>query len=79
MTTKFCLSLIMYKLTIYDPFGEFETSVVTPTGSTDAVWQFIVFVVRLYSYPDDGDGKRCRNMFVINNVQSIYCTEHGLL
>jgi hypothetical protein len=63
------MSLVIYKLTVC-PFGEFETYeyVVTLNGSADAVWQFIVSLVRLYSYPDD-DGKRDGNMLVINNMQ----------
>jgi hypothetical protein len=63
------MSLVIYKLTVCQ-IGEFETSVVTLNGSSDTVWQFIVSLIRLYSYPDD-DGKRDGNMMVINNMQ--YC------
>jgi len=42
-------------------------SVITSSGSTDTVWQFVVFLVFLYSYP--GDGRESdRNTSVINNM-----------
>jgi len=38
------------------------------SGSTFTVWQFVVFLILLYSHPDDYDGKRDQNLLVINNV-----------
>jgi len=42
-------------------------SVITYSGSTYTVWQFVVFLVHLYSYHDDGR-ESDRNTSVINNM-----------
>jgi len=38
---------MIHKLTFCAPYGEFETSINTLSGSTYTVWQFTVFLVPL--------------------------------
>jgi hypothetical protein len=55
------------KADILLPYGECETRMIMISGATYTVWQFIVFLVPLQSYPD-GDRKSGRNVLVINNM-----------
>jgi len=62
--------------TLYTPYtcasqggscGESEISVMTTSGSTSTVWQFVVSLVLLYIYPHDGRNSGW-NTLVINSV-----------
>jgi hypothetical protein len=47
LTTKFHLFLIIYKLTFRDHMDRGKTFVITPSGSTYTIWQFVMFLVLL--------------------------------
>jgi hypothetical protein len=49
------------------PYGQSETSVITFSGSTNTIWQFVVLWVLLWSYPEDDDHKSDRNILVFGN------------
>lgn len=65
LTTKI-LILIICKLTIFDNMRVWDHTVML-SGSTYTIWQFIVFLVLLWSNPDDGI-RSDRNILVIGNM-----------